>query len=43
MNATFLRRFIANPRAVGAVMPSSETLARSMLRELPLRDARVVA
>jgi len=36
---TFLGRFLRNPRQVGALAPSSRTLAREMLRGIPLTPA----
>ena len=42
MNAAFLRRFMANPRRVGSIVPSGAQLVQSMLAELPLEQARLV-
>ncbi len=42
MKGVFLRRFLANPRRVGSIMPSSRQLARSMLGELPFETAHTV-
>lgn len=38
----FVREFLASPRTVGAVAPSSRALARLMLRDLDLASARAV-
>jgi len=34
----FLQAFVANPRTVGAILPSSEDLARAMIHELRLGE-----
>lgn len=39
----FLRSFVANPRQVGAVLPTSRTAVRAMLDLADLSSARVVA
>src|SRR5438034_11026142 len=38
----FLREFLTTPAVIGAVAPSSEHLARTMLAGLDLRNARAV-
>src|SRR5207245_9400038 len=38
----FLREFLTTPAVIGAVVPSSEYLARTMLAGLDLRNARAV-
>ena len=38
----FLRRWLANPLKVGAIMPSAPALARRMARETLVRDGEVV-
>lgn len=40
--AMFLRRWIANPLLVGAIMPSAPALARRMAREVRLRDGEAL-
>lgn len=42
MHRTFLKRFIANPRQVGSVIPSGEALVRHMLQDLPIEAAATV-
>lgn len=37
---TFLGRFLRHPRQVGALAPSSRTLARAMLQDIPLTPGR---
>ena len=39
---TFLRSFLAHPRQVGAVLPTSRRAVRDMLDLAPLEDARLV-
>lgn len=41
-SAAFLKRFITNPRRVGALIPSGPVLVRKMLRDLPLEQAHTV-
>lgn len=38
----FFRRFLENPRQVGAICPSTRHLGRAMVKELPLRPGDVV-
>src|SRR5438067_10239460 len=41
-SARFLREFLTQPMATGAIVPSSDSLGKAIVRNLDLRDAKAV-